>query len=181
MKKILSVAVFLILLTSLAVDIPRTYACSCIMPEPPLVSMEKSDAVFAGRVTNIVPPANMMTTLDENKITFDVSTYWKGIDRNPVQIFSAMSSASCGYEFEEGKEYLVYAHESDGKLVTGLCTRTALLADATEDLKALGEGMVIEPSNVDNEPIDNTTFVVGAVALAAIGVGAYYFIGVKRK
>ena len=182
MKKILSVAVFLILVMSLVLDVPKTHACSCIMPEPPVASMEKSDAVFAGLVTDIKSPAIMMSSMDNNIITFDVSMAWKGIDSNPVKIFSAISSASCGYEFEEGREYLVYAYESEGRLSTGLCTRTALLADASEDLAAFGVGTAIEPDN--NTDIDNGKVnpeVPAVVLLVVIVAATSYFFLRKRK
>lgn len=183
MKKILSASALLVLLVSLAVHVPRASACSCIMPEPPLAAKDNSAAVFSGRVTGIKPPVNMTSSLDESRITFDVLMSWKGIDRNPVQIFSSTSSASCGYEFEEGKEYLVYAYDNEGRLSTGLCTRTALLADAAEDLAALGAGTIIEPGPNDDieEDEDKTALVIAGAALLAVIAGAYYFFRSKRR
>lgn len=179
MKKLSLIAVLLTLTISLAVDAPRAYACSCIQPEPPAVAAEKSAAVFAGRVTDIEPPAVMTSTLDENKITFDVSTAWKGVDANPVYIYSSGSSASCGYEFEAGKEYLVYAYDNEGRLSTGLCTRTALLADAAEDLVALGVGEVIEPGTPPAGGDDMYSVVGGIILVIAVG-SVYYFSRATR-
>ena len=46
-----------------------------------------------------------------------------------------MGGGDCGYRFEIGKEYLVYAYlGEDKKLSTGICTRTGLLTKADEDL-----------------------------------------------
>ena len=144
--------------------------------------MEKAEAVFAGLVTNIDKPAVMTNTLDQNKITFNASRAWKGIDRNPVYVYSSGSSASCGYEFEEGKEYLVYAHDEEGKLGTGLCTRTALLADATEDLAALGAGEEVASSSIGRGDEENPDFLIGGAILLAVLIGVYYYsLGRNKK
>ncbi len=180
MKKILSSLGLLILMVGMVSHIPRARACSCIQPEPPAVAAEKSAAVFAGRVTDIDPPAVMTSTLDENKITFDVSRTWKGVDRSPVYIYSSGSSASCGYEFEVGKEYLVYAYENEGRLSTGLCTRTALLADAAEDVVALGAGEAIEPSTPAPEEENDMYSVIGGVILIIAIGSVYYFVRTAR-
>jgi hypothetical protein len=181
MKKIISSLALFVLMVGVAGHVPRAYACSCIQPEPPVEAMTKSAAVFAGRVIDIDAPAVMTNTLDQNKITFNASKAWKGVDKNPVYVYSSGSSASCGYEFEVGKEYLVYAYEEDGNLATGLCTRTALLADAAEDLVALGAGEIIEPSTNAPEGANNDTYSVigGIILIIAIG-SVYYFARATR-
>ena len=61
---------------------------------------------------------------------------------------SASDSAACGFPFKEETEYLIYATgrgEGEKKaLSTSLCARTKPLANAKEDLDALGEGKKIE-------------------------------------
>lgn len=182
MKKILSITTLLILAVSMAGHIPMAKACSCIPPEPPLEAMAKSDAVFAGQVTDIKPPKNMTSTLDENKITFSASRSWKGVDSNPVYIYSSGSSASCGYEFEEGQEYLVYAYDNEGRLGTWLCTRTALLADASDDIVALGMGTEIPPASGDSGASEDMSFAIGGAILVVVLAGAYYYsLGRNKK
>lgn len=70
------------------------------------------------------------------RVTFRVLGSVKGVDEEAI-IYTNESSAACGFTFEEGKRYLVYANEADGQLHTGLCTRTASLDLADEDLEAL--------------------------------------------
>ena len=117
-------------------------ACSCVPPPPPAEALEASSAVFAGIVLDvedhsIIEPTAV--TFGDRVVTFRVLRYWKGVDSRIVQVTTSGSGASCGYPFQEGRNYLVYAHgESD--LVVSLCSRTRRLKDAREDLDALGPG-----------------------------------------
>jgi hypothetical protein len=101
-------------------------------PADPLTSMEQSDSVFAGSVTNI------STTDFQKTITFDVEKSWKSANLGTISISTADSSAACGYNFVEDEEYIVYAlKKEDGTLNTSLCSRTAQLQNAQEDLNIL--------------------------------------------
>lgn len=180
MKKIFSIFAIFILAISLVGYVPKAKACSCIPPEPPLEAMAKADIVFAGKVADIDAPAVMTSTLDENKITFNVSRAWKGVEMNPFYVYSSGSSASCGYEFEVGKEYLVYAYDDDGRPATGLCTRTALLANASEDLAVLPAGTEILAGDEGIE--EDTAFALGGAILVIVLAGAYYYsLGRNKK
>lgn len=109
-------------------------ACSCIAPRPAGEELIDSDAVFQGTVTKVELKG---ITNKYYEVTFDVSKRWKDSAQDESVIITSDSSAACGYNFEEGKSYLVYARESDGYLTTGLCTRTKLLSEAAEDLESL--------------------------------------------
>ncbi|MBT8469118.1 MAG: hypothetical protein KJN97_10245, partial [Deltaproteobacteria bacterium] len=53
---------------------------------------------------------------------------------------TAGSSAACGYTFVKGETYLVYADRDEADpMRVSLCSRTALVADAEEDLDFLGK------------------------------------------
>ena len=114
-------------------------ACSCIAPPPPKKALEQANSVFSGKVTKIEEAGE-----SELAVTFELATTWKGAAGKEVTLYTANQSAACGYGFEEGKSYLVYAHQikrgEEKVLETNICTRTALLADAKEDLKDLGAG-----------------------------------------
>ncbi|MEH7238944.1 LPXTG cell wall anchor domain-containing protein [Bacillus sp. JJ1562] len=71
---------------------------------------------------------------------FEVNESWKGANTSQVIVSTARSGASCGYEFELNKEYIVYAYGDKNQLETGYCERTALLSAAGEDLTILGKG-----------------------------------------
>jgi hypothetical protein len=124
----------------------RVYACSCMMPGSPLEEMEQSAAVFAGKVVKMeAPGGQIISSADPVAVVFEVSRVWKGPVEGRIQLTTARDSASCGYEFQGGVEYLVYAYEVDSELHAGLCTRTMLLVNAAEDMAALGEGIVPDP------------------------------------
>ncbi|CAH1054551.1 hypothetical protein [Paenibacillus pseudetheri] len=136
-------SITLIFMALLTVHPSVTYACSCVVPAEPLEAMESSSAVFTGKVVDKKEPkGTLISSADPVKVTFEVDSSWKGVEGNQVTLTTALSSASCGFEFVEGESYIVYASangegESD-KLVASLCSRTKLLASASEDLKELG-------------------------------------------
>jgi len=155
------------------------YACSCIQPGPPADALDQSEAVFSGTVAEVVPQANGVL------VTFDVNEVWKGPNGPQLTLSTSGSSASCGYDFVQGEEYLVYGFAQEGELATGLCTRTAPLANAVDDLAALGEGAAPNPGVVppdQQEPAEQPAeqpaqqsdglpvlpISIGVVALAAI-------------
>ena len=119
-------------------------ACSCAPPPPPREALKGSTAVFSGKVVEVKRHDDFRLAVE-----FAAEESWKGIDARKVVVYTANNGAACGVNFEKGKRYLVYATEvpqgDEGKkaLSTNLCTRTAKLADAKEDLKDLGEGKKI--------------------------------------
>lgn len=111
-------------------------ACSCMMPESTLQSVDDSSAVFLGTVEKI-----SKTSQWETSVTINVQEEWKG-DVSvgaDVTVITANDSAACGYQFMEDQEYLVYAHrnEATGKLGVSLCSSTKTKAEAADDLKVL--------------------------------------------
>lgn len=136
-------SITLIFMALLTVRPSVTYACSCVVPAEPLEALETSSAVFTGKVVDIKEPkGTIISSADPVKVTFEVDSSWKGVKGDKVTLSTALSSASCGFEFVKGESYIVYAYangegETD-KLVASLCSRTKLLASASEDLKKLG-------------------------------------------
>ena len=104
----------------------------------PSEGLSSSYAVFSGEVTDIGP--NETTRFGGLEITFRVERVWKG-DANPeIKVHTAGSSAACGYSFVKGTKYLVYAvHDDADPMRVSLCSRTARLDDAKEDLRFLGK------------------------------------------
>ena len=81
---------------------------------------------------------------------FEVDRVWKGQAGETMSLGTAQYGASCGFTFVEGEKYLVYSH--DGATVS-LCSRTKLIANAREDLDALGEGNL--PNGEASNPQDD--------------------------
>ena len=109
-------------------------ACSC-MQQTPEEAGQNATAIFEGRVTRIEDPQG------EPKVVFQVVRSFKGPSHESLDIRTGNSSAACGYAFEEGKSYLVYANDADGVLSTSLCSRTQPIEHATDDLAVLGLGV----------------------------------------
>lgn len=107
-------------------------ACDCDRPSIK-EGIEHSDAVFVAKA------ADVKIDGDRRVVTLEVSKAWKGANDKRVTVWTAVEGSTCGYAFEAGEEYLVYARD-DGKggLETNICMRTCRISEAKEDLKALG-------------------------------------------
>lgn len=102
----------------------ETFACSCAPRDQTTnADFQQSTAVFTGRVLSVQRKGNA----ENVTIKLAVQKYWKGKISNEMKITTAKDSAACGFNFEVGKDYLVYATENSGKLSTSLCSRTALV------------------------------------------------------
>lgn len=162
----------------------RAFACSCMMPGPPAEAAAQSEAVFSGTVSEVAPGANGVL------VTFDVDNVWKGPSGPQLTLATASDSASCGYSFVAGEQYLVYANPQDGQLATGLCSRTAPIANAADDLAALGAGQapnpgVVPPTEVPADqpaPVEPAAPAAGLpllpIALGVAGVAAVAAVAV---
>lgn len=101
----------------------QAQACTCMPPAPPTQMLERADAVFVATVTSV-------SNQDAHtlRIHLEVEENFKGLRASPgdpVEIFTATSSAACGYSFRPGSTYLLYGYfdASSGRLFTNLCTR----------------------------------------------------------
>jgi hypothetical protein len=112
-------------------------ACSC-MQLSPSEGLSSSYAVFTGEVIEIQP--NDATRFGGLEVTLRVKQVWKGELDEQIKVHTAGSSAACGYGFVKGSTYLVYAVRDDADpLRVSLCSRTAPIDDAKEDLDFLGK------------------------------------------
>ena len=135
-------------------------ACECIGgTTPPTVS--SADAVFVGVVVGLETKAesvhvasrspdwcgfrytDVAQTVDicidrEVSTSFRVVTAWRGIDK-PAAL-TVRGADSCSFRFQIGQPYLVFASRGpDDRLEADICSGTALLNEASETLKSLGE------------------------------------------
>lgn len=162
----------LLFMASLTVRPSMTYACSCVAtPVEPLESLEMSSAVFVGKVVAIKEPkGKIISSADYTKVTFEVDSSWKGVKSDKISLFTEMSSASCGYMFTEGENYLVYAGKmmDSGKLGVSMCSGTNLLSLAEEDLKELGPATPM--SATDRGPITLVNVGISGVIVVLIAI-----------
>ena len=121
-----------------------TQACSCASSGSPKEALARADAVFAGKATAVQVLTNTNSSNDPVTVRFDVNRVWKGPSEDTIVITTERSGISCGYEFKEGRRYLVYARYGE----TGLCTRTRPAALAPRDFAELGPGW--QPGFISN-------------------------------
>ncbi len=113
-------------------------ACLCKPAPPPDEALKNASAVFIGTVKEIERVGG------EVAVTFTAQRAWKGIEGKTILVFTGQGGEDCGYRFEMGKSYLVYAIDEGVKFHTSICMRTCHIDKAGDDLKALGEGKAIE-------------------------------------
>lgn len=138
---LLGLAIGLLLLSSTAV-----LACSCELPKQGETvkqavkrAHQNSNAVFAGEVVEVITNPKVFYL----KVRFKVERSWKNARTEELTIRTGRSiGGDCGYRFEVGEHYLVYAYGSEREMLeTNICQRTRKLADAEEDLKLLGKSI----------------------------------------
>jgi len=174
----IAIALAVFAIASLFHPLKPAYACSCVAPRPPLEARDEAQAVFSGTVSSVQSDASGLL------VTFDVDEIWKGPEGAQLTLATPGSSASCGYEFAQGERYLVYGFAQEGRLNTGLCTRTAPLASAGEDLAAFGPGTPapVAPAAPAPEPSVGMPWLpvaLGGVAVAA--ATAVALVALRRR
>jgi len=126
MKKI-----FLPIITFVALG----WTCSCIELLEPPDAFDEADLVFSGKVIDVVADNSGYFF----EVTFEVIESWKGPTSSYTVIFTETESSMCGYNFQDGYNYLVYAYLNSNQNFTNNCTRTNLLANSIEDLEFLNQ------------------------------------------
>lgn len=141
----------------------KAYACEVTSVPTSKEALDSSAAIFSGTVADI----QKVTLEDERSkrvVFFEVDRYWKATNENDYEeliVFTEIDHGACGYDFETGNSYLVYARESwpeDSSLSTSIGTRTQPLDAAQEDLDFLGEGAAPTKQLSWGEQLDNIVF-----------------------
>jgi hypothetical protein len=114
-------------------------ACSC-MGVSTQRYISSSDAVFSGEVVDLQKGTSVSRMFGpSDTVTLRVSEAWKGTDQGTLEVSTPSQGSACGYHFEEGQEYLVYAYGKQD-LKVDACGGTTHLSKADEDLALLGNG-----------------------------------------
>ena len=106
--------------------------------------------VFSGRVIGLQlepqePADPTLSFRPEDLVTtFAVSSVWKGSLGQETVVRTKFTCCACGYRFQIGETYLVYAFANKSGLRTSVCTRTNPIGMAQEDLDAHGPGQAVE-------------------------------------
>ena len=147
----------------LATGAGRAHACSCVEPAPPLDALEGAAAVFTGTVVSFETytfEVDFGSDRSESywSVEIEVDTVWKGPVTTTTYVY-IWHGAACGFDwFVEGKDFIVYAFQRDfpgvdaDTLFVSLCSRSAPIDRAEEDLQALGEGQLPEDGVTGADP-----------------------------
>jgi hypothetical protein len=173
-------------------------ACLCVGAEGSKKEIVKdalsdSEAVFSGEVVDFENTPNitmmegeMVTMMGGNTATatatLRVSEVWKGPERQTMQIGTAPNDGvSCGFPFEEGKEYLIYAYEGKRGLKADGCTQTKELSKAEADLALLGNSSEKPKDGGDAALSDTSGGISGQamVGMAVLAMAAALFVVVR--
>jgi hypothetical protein len=101
------------------------------------VSVENiSDVVRQGGGKPLLDGSGKPIKTTVQRATFQVEEAFEGIKNETIEVYG--SGTTCDFHFAIGTRYLVYGWNGvDGRIRSGLCTRTAPVAEAAEDLKFL--------------------------------------------
>jgi len=135
MKLMTAVLLTAMLLLSLSlIGVNKAYACSCVMPGTYAEEMEKSSHVLDATVVQ-------KTTLKQGTtdVELSVTAVWKGEAERETHVITSDNSAACGYEFNIGTRYAVFANETDGVLHVSLCSATTPIIDESSIFDELGQ------------------------------------------
>ena len=128
----------------LATGTTSAFACSCYAKAPVCNAFGDAKAVFVGKVIegNSVERMSDMLKAGTKDLTFTfkVSRGFIGAKADEtVEVHTGFGFGDCGFPFEKGEEYIVYAYENEKtKLMsTGICTRTTHISRAEEDISGL--------------------------------------------
>lgn len=147
----------ILLMVIMAVVLEATEAPGCTCPAPlpaPKVALKRAGAVFIGTVTEIKPSPLRRYLLD---VCVEIDRVWKGAVNPTMIVNTPNNEGGCGYTFNKGKSYLIYAGYAELpeglQLGTSLCSRTRPLEKAAEDLAELGPGKAVAALGEEPEPL----------------------------
>ena len=120
--------------------------CDCMTNGTVEEARAAAEAVFEGRVVSVRDTIIQFQESQQGMraVTLRVGGAWKGVRSETVTLVTGWGGGDCGFLFETGEAYLVYAYRRRGvigepPLATSICSRTVELAAAAADVRALGE------------------------------------------
>ena len=146
-------------------NVTPALACSCVMATP-TEQFNNAAVVFVGTVRSIT------TDGVSNSVGFNVSELQKGSSVKTITVITHQQESACGFDFKEGKDYVVYAYEEDGKLGTGICTGTALVADSQDDIDNFGFVSSPSESTVESKKGENSLTLIVVSSVLSFVAGA---------
>lgn len=150
-----------VLFASLVAPLAPVWACSCSsVSELPCQAAWTATAVFTGTVIDIAEPvpaqpepvgrnstarvfkssAERPLPSPKRVVRMQIREVLTGVnaDQREIEIVTGRGGGDCGYSFQPGADYVIYAYKnSEGRLETGICSRTRPLTEAAQDVTYL--------------------------------------------
>ena len=151
-----SLLLLVVILSAGGLAAKNTPACSCISSGPPCQTFGSTAAVFIGTPTDVKPTTvkrgdpGREYEFAQRLFTFRVDESFRGVAAGEVQVLTGQGGGDCGYNFQSGERYLVYAgfDPKTNLYQTSICTRTRLASEAGEDLDYIRNLPKREPNAV---------------------------------
>lgn len=185
MKRVMPFFALIFMVSIFAGTFPSvTSACSCAELQTAARELERSQAVFSGKVLDIEDKRNSKGYITKS-VLFEVTNTWKGVTQSQIIITTGQGGGDCGFTFTKGQEYLVYANESEmygaKTLVTLICDRTNYLTALKNDLTVLGAGKPpVEKVDLNREQNGNPLY-LWAAGLVVTGIIVFLLIKLRKK
>ena len=115
-------------------NVSSAIACICNIRPPACYEYWRTETLFLGTVSSVIQP----DASSFESVLIDVSENFRGMDSDNARTFNY--DHSCAHSFEKGETYLFYGipeKEDSRQFGTGLCTRTAEVEHASDDLEYL--------------------------------------------
>ncbi len=142
-------------------------ACSCISLENTEAKLNNAAYVFSGSVESI-KLSNSYSNQEMQEVMIRTIQYWKPSEFPEsvnLKIYSTKDTgANCGYNFENGKTYIIYAYldEETNRLTTNSCMGNTIIIEETNEIRELNTLTNSTPINEGYEkkpePIESNIF-----------------------
>ena len=151
------------------------FGCTCVPPPPGIKTAQalaqwtadRSEAIFEGSVERIelkwplleakvggLISADVEQDVPVMQVLFEVSRSYRGTQPKSILITTGLGGGDCGFHFEVGEHYLVYAtSDESGQLSTGICSGTARLGESRANLSYLRGEPIVSKSVERDSPI----------------------------
>jgi hypothetical protein len=83
------------------------------------------------------PADDTVPLFASRRITMRVAEAFRGVSGPTIEVYTGAGDGDCGYAFEAGRSYVVYASNATGRFYTSICSRTRRLSEARQDLEYL--------------------------------------------
>jgi hypothetical protein len=118
---------------ALASSPARSEACSCIDPGSVSAGLDASGSVLEGKVLSLrhQPASHRITA------RLEVLQRWKGATGKTVDVVTADQGSMCGFEFQRGGRYVIFAREPASPLSVSICSLSKASDAAAADIAEL--------------------------------------------